>query len=285
MEIGINADGVLTIIAPLKGTPAERAGLLAGDLILSIDGKATDGMSSDAAVKLIRGPKGSTVKFGIVRDGAPREISVVRDTIQVPTLDQDYDRATGIYTISLYEFTGTSAGLFSRAMADFKASGATKLIVDLRGNPGGYLDSSVDIASHFLPRGEVVVTEDYKGNEQNLVHRSSGKDSLPAGTKVVVLIDRGSASASEILAGALKDHGVATLIGTRSFGKGSVQELVHIGDAALKVTIARWLTPSGASISNGGLAPDIEVERTSDDFTSGRDPQKARAVEFLTTGK
>ncbi len=141
------------------------------------------------------------------------------------------------------------------------------------------------MASHFLPRGDVVVTEDYKGKERNLVHRSTGRDGLPANTKIVVLMDQGSASASEILAGALKDHELATLIGTRSFGKGSVQELVPVGRAALKVTVARWLTPSGASISDGGLAPHIVVERTPEDFAAGRDPQKDRAVQFLTTGK
>ncbi|MEA2701973.1 MAG: carboxyl-terminal processing protease [Candidatus Parcubacteria bacterium] len=285
MEIGLSPEGVLTVIAPLKGTPAERAGLVPGDLILSIDGKSTEGMTTEAAVKLIRGPKGSTVKFTILREGKPRDISVVRDTIQVPTLDTNFDRDTGIYTIALYEFTGNSVTLFENALADFRSSGSKKLILDLRGNPGGYLDAAVDMSSHFLPRGEIVVTEDYKGKEQNLVHKSTGTGGLPAGTKIVILIDKGSASASEILAGALKDHGLATLIGTRSFGKGSVQELIPVGQGALKVTVARWLTPSGKSISDGGLAPDIEVERTPEDVTAGKDPQMDRAVEFLNTGK
>lgn len=289
MEIGLTPEGILTVIAPLKGTPAERAGVLAGDLILSIDGKSTEGMTTDAAVKLIRGPKGSAVVFSILRGGKTREISVVRDTIQVPTIDTDFDRDTGIYTIALYEFTGNAVALFDKALGDFRASGATSLIIDLRGNPGGYLDAAVDISSHFLPRGETVVTEDYKGKEKNLVHKSTGKNvgmsGIPAGTKIVVLIDQGSASASEILAGALKDHGVATVIGTRSFGKGSVQELIPVGQGALKVTVARWLTPSGKSISDGGLQPDINVERTPEDVTAGKDPQMDRAVEFLRTGR
>lgn len=281
MEIGLNTEGVLTVIAPLKNTPAERAGILAGDLIISIDGRSTEGIGVDEAVKLIRGEKGTRVVFTLFREGETKEIGVTRDTIQVPTIDYRYNRKTGIYTISLYEFTGTASGLFDTALADFRNSGAKKLIIDLRGNPGGYLDAAVAISSNFLPRGTVVVTEDYKGKEQNIVHKSSGKGGLPQGVKVVILINQGSASASEILAGALRDHNVATLVGTRSFGKGSVQELIPVGGGALKVTVARWLTPSGVSISDGGLTPDIKVDRTEEDITAGRDPQMDRAIEFL----
>lgn len=285
MEIGVNNDKILTVIAPLKGTPAAKAGILAGDLILAIDGKTTEGMSTDAAVKLIRGPKGSTVSFTLNRDGVTKIIKVVRDTIQVPTIDNSYDAKTGVYTIALYEFTANSAQLFDGAFKEFQKSGSKKLIIDLRGNPGGYLDSAVSMASHFLPKGSVVVTEDYEGNQQNLVHKSTGTGGVPAGTKIVILIDQGSASASEIFSGALQDNKIATLVGTRSFGKGSVQELMNIGDASLKVTVARWLTPSGRSISDGGLTADIKVERTQADFEKGIDAQKGRAVQFLTTGK
>lgn len=285
MEIGVNDQNILTVIAPLKGTPAYKAGILAGDLVVGIDGKSTEGMSTDEAIKLIRGPKGTTVTFTIVRGKQSQQIKVVRDTIQVPTIDNSYDAKTGVYTIALYEFTATSADLFDGAFKDFQKSGSKKLIIDLRGNPGGYLDSAVSMASHFLPAGSVVVTEDYKGNRPNLLHKSTGTGGLPAGTKVVILIDQGSASASEIFSGALQDNHVATLIGTRSFGKGSVQELVKIGDASLKVTVARWLTPSGRSISDGGLTADIKVERTQEDFAAGKDPQKDRAVQFLTTGQ
>ncbi|MES2226126.1 MAG: S41 family peptidase [Patescibacteria group bacterium] len=285
MEIGINNDKVLTVIAPLKGTPAERAGILAGDGILAIDGKSTEGMSTDEAVKLIRGDKGTVVKFTILRAGKTSEIQVTRDIIQVPTIENSYDASTGVYTISLYEFTANSASLFDTALKGFQNSGSHKLLIDLRGNPGGYLTSAVSMASHFLAKGDVVVTEDYKGKAENLVHRSDGTGGIPDGTKVVILLDQGSASASEILAGALQDSKKATLIGTRSFGKGSVQELINIGDASLKVTVARWLTPNGRSISDGGLTPDIKVDRTEDDVAAGKDPQKARAIEFLTTGK
>lgn len=284
-EIGLNKDGVLTIIAPLKASPAEKAGLLAGDLVLSIDGKSTENISIDEAVKEIRGPKGSTVDFSVYRGQKTLDIKVIRDTVNIPTIDTHYDPATGIYTIALYTFTSNSGDLFAGALADMQKKGATKLIIDLRGNPGGYLDQAVSIASHFLPSGSVIVTEDYKGKEQNLVHKSLGTGGIPEGLKTVILIDQGSASASEILSGALQDDHVATLIGTRSFGKGSVQELVKVGNASLKVTVARWLTPSGRSISNGGLTPDIKVDRAQTDTAAGKDPQMERAVQFLTTGK
>lgn len=283
MELGIGDSGILTVIAPLKGTPAERAGMHAGDQIVAIDGKPTDGMTTDEAVKLIRGPKGTVVTFTIMREGAVTDIPVTRDVITVPTIETKFEN--GIYTISFYSFTANAGTQFERALAEMRRVGAKKLIVDLRGNPGGYLDVAVSIAGRFLPKGTLVVTEDYKGNRENIEHRSNGAGGVPSDVEVVVLIDQGSASASEILAGALGDAGRATLIGTRSFGKGSVQELLDIGEGSLKVTVARWLTPSGKSISDGGLAPEIEVERTREDYTAGRDPQMDRAVQFLTAGK
>ena len=281
MEIGIGKSGVLTVIAPLKNTPAERSGILAGDEILAIDNKATDGMSSDEAVKLIRGPKGTEVVFRMLRAGEAIDIRVVRDVIDIPTIETGYDAATGIYTISFYSFTATATTQFEQAVRDMRAKGAERLIVDLRGNPGGYLDSAVDIASMFLPKGTAIVTEDYKGNRENIVHRSNGAGGVGENVRVVLLIDQGSASASEILAGALQDAERATLIGTRSFGKGSVQELLDLGGGSLKVTVARWLTPNGKSISDGGLAPNIEVDRTLENVEAGQDPQMERAIEFL----
>jgi carboxyl-terminal processing protease len=285
MEIGVGKEGQLTVISPLKGTPADRAGIRPGDIIIGINETPTDGMTTDEAVKMIRGPKGTEVKFRMLREGTVIEITVVRAVIDVPTIETEHDTSNGIYTISFYSFTANSAQKFNEALAAFRKTGTTKLIVDLRGNPGGYLDSAVAIASRFLPKGTEIVTEDYKGKRENLVHRSNGTGGVPEGTEVVILINQGSASASEILAGALQDSGRATLIGTRSFGKGSVQELVEIGGGALKVTVARWLTPSGRSISDGGLHPDIEVERTLEDFDAGRDPQMDRAVQFLKTGE
>jgi carboxyl-terminal processing protease len=284
MEIGIK-DNILTVITPLKGTPAQAAGILAGDQIVAIDGKSTDGLSIDAAVSTIRGPAGTTVKFTIVRKGKALDISVVRDTIQVPETDDGIDEASGVYHIALYEFTANSASLFSEAFSRFLASGSRKLVVDLRGNPGGYLDASVDIASHFLPKGALVVTEDFGENEAGETHVSLGYNDVPVGTKIVVLIDGGSASASEIFAGALQDNNVATLIGTKSFGKGSVQTLMNINGGSLKVTVARWVTPAGHWIMGNGVTPDIIVPYTAADAAAKRDPQMARAIQFLTTGK
>lgn len=284
MEIDVK-DNILTVIAPLKGTPAQAAGIKAGDQIVAINGKTTEGLSIDEAVSDIRGPVGTTVDFTIVRGGKPIDIKVVRDTIQVPEVDDGLDAASGVYHIALYEFTANSADLFDQALQRFKTSGSKKLVIDLRGNPGGYLDAAVDIASHFLPKGTTVVTEDFDGKESNIVHTSLGYNDIPAGTKIVVLIDKGSASASEILAGALQDNHVATLIGTQSFGKGSVQTLIALDGGSLKVTVARWVTPAGHWIMGNGITPDIVVPYTPADATAKIDPQMLRAIDFLTKGK
>lgn len=284
MEIGMR-DSVLTVIAPLKNTPAERAGIRTGDQIILIDGVSTKGLSTDEAVRLIRGEKGTVVVLHVLRDGEDKEISITRDIIQVPTIETLHNKEKDVFVISFYSFTANSGSLFSKALAEFRSSGSNRLIIDLRGNPGGYLASAVSVASHFLPQGEIIVTEDYDGHEENIEHVSRGTGGISGSAKVVVLINEGSASASEIVAGALQDTKKATLIGTHSFGKGSVQELVKVGDASLKITVAKWLTPSGRSISDGGLTPDIEVERTVEDIEAGKDPQMERAIDFLIRGK
>lgn len=284
MEIGVR-DEVLTVIAPLKDTPAYRAGIQSGDLIIEIDGESTLGLSTEAAVKRIRGEGGTSVTFTIVRNGdASFEVSVVRDTITLPTLDTEL-RPDGVFVIQLYNFNASAPQLFRDAVRAFAESGTDKMIIDLRGNPGGYLEVAVDIASWFLPVGKVVVSEDYNNETQNNAHRSRGYDVFTDQLKLVVLIDQGSASASEILAGALSEHGKATLIGEQSFGKGSVQQVFPVTDTtSLKVTVARWLTPNGTSISDGGITPDVAVEVTEEDREAERDPQLERAVEFLLTG-
>lgn len=284
MEIDIK-DNVLTVISPLKGTPAEMAGIRIGDKIVAIDGKPTDGISIEKAVSEIRGPAGTTVVLTIIRDKKVIELKIVRATIQVPETEDGLDEKSGVYHIALYEFTSNSAALFSQALDRFRESGSRKLVIDLRGNPGGYLDASVDIASHFLPRGATIVTEDFDGKERNTVHTSFGYADIPTGTKFAVLIDGGSASASEIFAGALQDNKAATIIGTRSFGKGSVQTLIDLAGGSLKITVARWVRPSGTSIMGNGVTPDITVPFTADDASAKKDPQMARAVQFLTTGK
>ena len=284
MEIDVK-DKVLTVIAPLKGTPAEAAGIKAGDQIIAIDGVSTDGLAVDKAVRKIRGPVGTTVDLTIIRDGKSLDIKIVRAIIQVPETDDGLNAASGVYHIALYEFTSNSANLFNQALSRFKVSGSNKLVVDLRGNPGGYLDAAVDIASHFLPKGAIVVTEDFGGKEASQADTSFGYDGIPAGTKIVVLIDGGSASASEIFAGALQDHNAAPIIGTKSFGKGSVQTLMDLDQGSLKVTIARWVTPNGHWIMGNGITPDIIVSYSAADAAIKKDPQMARAIQFLTTGK
>ncbi|MEK7180359.1 MAG: S41 family peptidase, partial [Patescibacteria group bacterium] len=278
MEIGIR-DGVLTVVSPLKNTPAYKAGILAQDKIIAIDDVTTAHLSIDEAIKKIRGERGTKVKFTIVREGAkqPLEISVVRDVIDIPTLDTEL-RSDGIFVLQLYNFSAVSPNLFRNALREFILSGSHRLILDLRGNPGGFLEAAVDMASWFLPAGKVVAIEDYGGNEEQQFHRSKGYDIFNKNLKLIILLNQGSASASEILAGALREHGIATIVGEKSFGKGSVQELVPITtNTSLKVTVARWLTPNGISISVNGLTPDTVVPVTPEDIEKGKDPQLQKA--------
>ncbi len=286
MEIG-KRDDILTVIAPLKGTPAERAGIRAGDLILKIDDTATNDLAVDEAVARIRGEKGTTVTLTILHEGdeEPLTIPVVRDTIVVPTLTSE-KRPDGVFVITLYSFDAHAIDQFEKAMKEFDWSGSDKLIIDLRGNPGGFLDAAVAIASFFLPEGDVVVREAYTRGEEENVHRSRGYQFIARPFETIILVDKGSASASEILAGALSEHDVAKLVGEQTFGKGSVQELVPITrNTSLKLTIAQWLTPNGISISKAGLTPDYPVERTIDDIKAGKDPQLDKAVDLLIKGQ
>jgi len=234
---------------------------------------------------MIRGPKGTSVDFTILRGDATStiDIKVVRDVINLPTLDSSYDAKTGVYTIKIYNFSSQSSSLFRTALKDFVASKSNRLIIDLRGNPGGYLDSAVDMASWFLPPGKTIVRESYGGDKPESSEKSRGYNIFNDNLRTVILIDQGSASASEILAGALQEYGKAKLVGTRSFGKGSVQELVKLTpDTSLKVTIARWLTPNGKSISDGGLTPDVEVKNTPEQTTKGIDAPMLKAIEILS---
>lgn len=284
MELG-DKDGKITVIAPLKGSPAEKAGIRSGDVVVGVDATSTQGLTVDDAVKLIRGPKGTTIKLTLERASTtePIIVSIVRDTINVPIIEGS--EKGGVYTIALYSFSQNSAELFREELRKFVLSGDRKLVLDLRGNPGGYLEAAVQMASYFLPIGDTVVTEDYKGTQQNIVHRSLGYNVFAGqNLKMAILVDQGSASASEILAGALQQHDVAKLVGTRTFGKGSVQQLMDLGGGAeIKITVARWLTPNGSNISDGGLQPDIKADFTIDDAKTGKDPQMDAALEWLKT--
>ena len=283
MEIGIK-NKQLQVVAPIKNSPADKAGVKAGDFIVAIDGTSTIDMSTDQAVKLIRGPKGTPVKITFVPPGSTKPVlrTLIRDIINIPTIDTS-TKPGGISVIRLYSFTAQSPNLFREALRNFVLSGNHKLILDLRGNPGGYLDAAWDMASWFLPAGKVVVTEDFGKNTQANVFRSKGYNVFNQNLKMIILVDGGSASASEILAGALQEQGVAKLVGVKTFGKGSVQELIPITpDTSLKVTIARWLTPHGHNLSHDGLVPDYVVPISDADATARKDTQMDKAVELLT---
>jgi len=298
MEIGMK-DDIITVIAPLKDTPASKAGILSGDRILKINDTQTPGMKVDQAIKLIRGKKGTQVVLTILHEGKkePIEIKITRDTIAIPTIDTELKQMAsgqkdgplnglgqnGVFVIRLYSFSATSPDLFRQALRKFIESDSNNLVLDLRGNPGGYLEAAVDIASWFLPPGKVIVSEDFGKNAPKIVYRSKGYNVFKKNLKFVILVNGGSASASEILAGALKEHGIAKLVGAKTFGKGSVQELVDITpDTSLKVTVARWLTPDGNSISEQGIKPDVEVTMTAEDVAKNKDPQMDAATRLLT---
>jgi carboxyl-terminal processing protease len=283
MEIGIR-DNILTVVSPLKDTPAFNAGVKSGDQILTIDGKSTDGMPVDEAVKLIRGKAGTQVDIKFARDGKtdPFEIKITRNVINVPTLDTEIKG--DVFVIKLYDFYAPSADAFRGALRDFISSGKYKLVLDLRGNPGGYLESAVDMASWFLPMGKVVVSETSGDKANDVVYRSKGYNVFTDKLRMVVLVDGGSASAAEILSGALQEQNVAKLVGVQTFGKGSVQELIPItSDTSLKMTIAKWLTPKGNSISEKGITPDYVVKVSDADLKAGKDPQFDKAVEVLNS--
>ena len=284
LEIGIK-DKVLTVIAPLKDTPAYKANIKPGDKILKIDDTATSNLSIDQAISLIRGDIGTTVRLSIFRDGdkEPKEIKIVRDVINIPTLDTEL-RKDGIFVIKLYSFSANSAELFRNALKEFSVSKSDKLLLDLRGNPGGYLDAAVSMGSWFLEGGKPIVTEDYGNNAAPKIYRSKGYNVFTDKLKFVILIDSGSASASEILAGAMQDYKKALLVGEQSYGKGSVQEVINVTpDTLLKITVAKWLTPNGTSISQKGLTPDYEMPITQKDIDAKKDPQLDKAVELLTS--
>ncbi len=279
MEIGMRK-GILTVIAPLNGTPAHKAGVKSGDRIIKINEETASELDLNEAVQKIRGPKGTTVTLTVLRNGEDlaREIPVTRDTIQIPLIDAE-KLSDGIFIIRLYSFSERSPSAFRSALREMAESGSEKLILDLRNNPGGFLEASVDIASWFLPAGKPVVIENF-GLSGEKIHRSKGYGVF-GGLKMVVLVNGGSASASEILAGALKDYELAKIVGSKTFGKGSVQELVGITpDTSLKITISRWFTPNGHSISENGLEPDVAVPPAKEDDESA-DPQLDKAIEVL----
>lgn len=290
MEIGVKNEQIV-VIAPLEGTPAASAGILPGDIVLAIDGESTAGMTADKAVTKIRGKAGTQVLLQILHQDqkTPKEIKITRARIEVKSVKFETKEISGppggeagkkIGVVKMNRFGEDTKGLLDHALDVILFGNYNGVVLDLRNNPGGYLDVAVTTASNWVESGKIVVKEvSYDNKEKE--YTAKGVARLQ-GMKTVVLVNEGSASASEILAGALQDYGLATIVGEKTFGKGSVQELVNLrGDSTLKVTIAKWQTPKGRDINKNGLEPDIKVERTAKDFEEGKDPQMDKALELL----
>ena len=281
MEIGIRKQG-LQVIAPLENTPAQKAGLRAGDSIVKIEDVYTQDITIDEAVDLIRGPQGTEVVLTIFRKTWDRtkEIPITRGVIKIPSLKLEFIE-NDIAHLSLYHFSQKANYDFKEAAIEIINSDAQKIILDLRNNPGGYLEIAQDIAGWFLEKGDIVTIEDFGQEKASEEYKAEGNSKL-LHYPIVILINQGSASGSEILAGALRDNRDIKLIGEKSFGKGSVQEVKKLSDgSSVKITIAKWLTPNGDFITDIGLKPDIEIEITDDDYEQEKDPQLERAIEII----
>lgn len=273
-ELG-KKDDKLVIISALDSSPAQKAGLMPNDVVAAVNSEETTGWSVDKAVSKIRGEKGTTVKLTIVRDGEVQEVNIVRDTITDPSVKTEEKGDVGIIRISRF---GSDTASLTREAAE-KFANKKAVVVDLRGNGGGYLQSAQEIASLWLDEGQTVVTE-RSGGQTRQTHKAEG-DNVLKGKPTVVLVDAGSASASEILAGALQDHGAAKIVGQQSFGKGSVQDVIDLRNGAkLKVTIARWYTPNGKNISKHGITPDVVVVAGKTD-DKDNDTQLNKALDII----
>lgn len=277
-ELGKEGSSII-IVAPISGFPAEKAGLKAKDIISEINGENAYDISITDAVKKIRGEKGTKVKLGIIRDNKELDIEVTRDRITIPSVKTEVIEPNLGY-IQISRFSEDTIGLVEAAAADFKTKNVAGVILDLRNDPGGLLDVSVSVSEIWLNEGQTILQE--KRDQMVIKTYTANKQPILGGVKTVVLINEGSASASEIVAGALKDNKAATLIGVKSFGKGSVQEVKPLDfGGLLKVTIARWYTPNGRNIDKEGIEPDQKVELTDADTAAQKDPQKDAAINFL----
>lgn len=279
-ELGQDSNKNLIIVAPIAGFPASKAGLRPQDVIVEIDGKSTSGMNVAEAVTKIRGPKGTDVKLRVVRDKSQDlNFTITREDIKIPSVKYEV-LAGNIGYMQITQFSDDTGELARKAAEEFKSKGVKGVVVDLRGNPGGLLTAAVDVSSLWLPKGATVLQEK-RGSLVVSTEFANGNNTLQ-GIPTAILINEGSASASEIMAGALKDNKVATLFGAKSFGKGSVQQIQQLrGGSELKVTVARWYRPNGDNIDKKGIEPDKKVEMSDDDYKNNRDPQKDAAIAFI----
>ena len=278
-ELGKDSSGNLIVISPIAGSPADKAGLKAQDIISQINGTSTTGMNTDDAVTRIRGAAGTKVTLQLIRGGTQTlSLTITRDNITIPSVTSK-TLSGNIGYIQISQFSNDTADLATKAAAQFKQAGVKGIVLDMRGDPGGLLDAAVSVSSLWLPNGKTILTE-RRGNTIVQSYTSNGTDTLQ-GIPTVVLIDGGSASAAEITAAALHDNKAATLMGVTSFGKGSVQEIDQLpGGAELKVTIAHWYTPDGKNINKQGITPD-QVVKLPANLPAGQDPQLDAATAFL----
>jgi len=266
----------LTAVSALAGSPAAKAGLRAGDIIAQIDGQSTSEMTIDEAVAKIRGRSGTKVTLTILRNSEPFEVAITREKIKVDSVKYEV-KNNNIAYIKISQFGTDTEDLLNKAISDIQSKKPKGIILDLRNNPGGFLETSVNVTSLFVKEG-IIVSEEYKGGKKDQF--DSTGDGRLTNFKLVVLINGGSASASEILAGAIQDYGKGTVIGEKTFGKGSVQELEELkGASYLRLTVARWLTPKGRYINSDGIKPDIEVKLSQKDTDLGKDPQLEKALQ------
>ena len=282
-EIGIRNDQLM-IVAPLEGSPAKAVGVRAGDKILEVDGGSTAGITISEAVAQIRGEAGSQVVLTLQRGSDPSfKVTITRDEIKVKSVSWE-DKGGGVFYIKVSRFGESTNSEWDDAVSDIKSKSANikGIVLDMRSNPGGFLSSAVYLGSEFVQSGAIVIQEDSSGVRNTLSAQSTRGKHAFADTEIVVLIDAGSASASEILAGVLQERADAQLVGETSFGKGTVQDAADFADGSgLHVTVAKWLTPSGRWVHDIGLEPDFVVELTDEDINNDRDPQLDKALELL----
>lgn len=269
--------GVITVVNVYKGSPAEKAGILEGDILSGVDGRSTDGQDLENVVSWIKGEQGTEVSVVVVRDGEEVEMTAVRDIIEVQTVEYEM-KAGQVGYISVSEFDSVTYDQFKTALEDLEASGMEGLVIDLRSNPGGNLSTVTDMLKLLLPEGTIVSTKDKYGNTEEITCDGTHEFSKP----LAVLVNQYSASASEIFCGAVQDYGTGTIVGTTTYGKGVVQQLLDLGDGTcLKLTIAEYYTPSGRSINGTGVTPDVEVEYEYNAQDPEADNQLDRALEIV----
>jgi len=281
-EVGMK-DDKLTIIAPLEDSPAQRTGLKGGDIILSINGEDTSKMSLSEAVSKIRGKEGSDVKLLVKRNSESKEYNITRARVEIKSVKSEI-KNNNIGYIEVSSFDENTAQMLKGATNDLASKNVKGIVLDLRDNPGGLLDSAISVTSEFIKEGTVLIERRQDGSDQEVFKATVNGKLTDKKIPLVVLVNGGSASASEIVAGAIQDTKRGILIGEKTFGKGSVQQIENLGSAgSIRITIAHWYTPDNRSIDKKGLIPDIEVGLSDEDIKQDKDPQLEKAIEHINS--